>query len=295
MMYYFSIKTFFQTFFSVIFFLSVIFTGGLHAQTAVLPFHASGSTSLFSIVDAPIYLQEVFHFYFEKQKNYPLVDLHKTNAALRELNFQPENLLNRQSAGRICSSTGAEYLLTGSADFHSRSQIALSAVAYSCRSGKEVKKKEIGSVKNLQSIVSKLVNSASSYAQSKPQKTAAKNSSLNLYVILDLSGSMSFDLPQIKKALNSISEELPPGSNLDAYLLKNSRVEMMKSRGSLNEIKRRILKEKTSGKSSKNMFLQALTMVEKNFRWGGNNRLIILSDVSFPSGRMNDVESKLRR
>jgi len=291
-----SIKTYFRYLGFVVFFQIFIPFQNISAQTAVLPFYTSGNSPIFSIQDAPVYLQESFHFFFEIKKEYPLQSLYSVNRAIQETGFRGEKKLNLSLAKQICSHTGAEYLLTGTADFSSNSSVVLTATTFICRSGQTLEARRQGSVKNIQSDIAELVISVSTYAKSKSNSPAVyNNNSINLSIILDMSGSMNSDFISIEKALRSAAGNLPEQSKIDAYLLREGRVDRMRDGGNSSVVLNRIFKERTGGRSSRNDLFSALTMIEKDYRWGGKNRLLIFTDVDFPEGRMNDIESRLRR
>lgn len=278
----------------------------IHARSSdngvvVLPFKATGSVpdGFYSLKDLPVLIQESVHFIFSITRDYPLSDLQTTNRILKSINYQWEKPLDSSTASRICIDTGAGRLLTGSVHFYDKNDISLSGVVYSCRLNRvEATHKTAGKINNLQSILKETVHKIAVFAPEKVKnKKESKNETgVDVFAVVDMSGSMLKDRSRIDAALSASMNRLPDKSRLGIILLKhNGQNDILP----LSEEWRNQLVQfrltNMEGEVDVPLLNLALDEISRFRDWKNRNKKVILfSDVRSHGNRLLETERKLR-
>ena len=270
----------------------------------ILPFKIESSlaatkTFLFS-EDPALGLQKASHFLVERHYEYPLVPIPETRAILDELEFRAQSLLDSRRALQICRRSDADHLLTGNSYALSKRKLFLQVLSFSCRTQQILKspKIKVNSRIEIQSKLRRLLKNVLPFARSASlslSSSAPSQRAIDLAAILDFSGSMRQDMPEILRQLGYMKRNRRAESRLGAVVMEDQnqvRALQMNRNWDLNL---KILKAKEKrGEVTFATLLKALGAVERYEDWENKAMLLFFTDLSLSSRLASRLSLRLQ-
>ena len=259
----------------------------------VLPFKIEASltdTKAFLSSKYPaLDLQKASHFLIEQHYEYPLVPISETQSILDELEFKAHSLLDLKRARRICQRSTADYLLTGNSYAASKQSLLLQILSFNCRTHKLINspKVKINSRIAIQSKLRESLKRVLPFARARPlllSPSIPSQRALDLAVILDFSGSMRQDLPEILGQLRHIKRNYPVESRLGAITMEDqNRVEALKMNRNWHLNLKILSRKKKRGEVTFPGLLKALAVAERYENWENKAMLLFFTDLALSS------------
>lgn len=270
-------------------------------RLAILPFRVAGDPdpALFDRARLPDFLQHATYFLFENRLRFPLDDRLGLNTTLDGLGYKPDQIFDHNRAGKICAGTGSTHLLLGSANFRAADALVVNIVSYSCANARIIAKaRRSGRLAEMQRMLDDALGEACPFAQqlARPGGGPRRKSGLDLAVVLDTSGSMARDLPEIRKGLRAVSRFAPEGSRIGTVLLEDGdRIDVLPFTTHWDRMLRVLAAKKPTGNVGPRALERGLEKIEQYREQRGIPRLLVFSDAATGGDRLSLVESRLRR
>ena len=270
----------------------------------VLPFKIEASlpyTKLFlSSSDPALDLQRASHFLLEQHYEYPLISIPETQRILEELGFGARSILDQKRAVQICRRSDADYLITGNSYAPSKRRLILQKLSFNCRTQESLRSPKVGlsSRIEVQSSLRKILRRVLAFAVSRDIALHASPSSqrtLDAAVILDFSGSMRQDIPEILRQLRYIRGEQGAGSRLGIITMENQDyVEALKMNRDWGANLRIVSAKKKGGEVGFPAFLKALGVIERYENWENEALLLIFTDITLSRRHALGLRTRLQ-
>ncbi|MCP5486953.1 MAG: VWA domain-containing protein [Spirochaetales bacterium] len=275
---------------------------GARSSVLVLPFRIEGDPARarldISRPDMSRHLQEATHFLLPRVRDYPLESLEATRSATNRAGWSFDQSFDQEAGQSLCRTSGVTYLLAGTARFVSPERNFISFEAYSCPLLRVLNRDEKSdSIYHLQGVLRRTLQGATPFLTParRPGLPAAPGAT-DLAVVLDLSGSMIFDLESIRSGLAHLGSTLPPGSRLGLVTINGGDAQDVHPLdedwpGVLRWLQSRV----PGGEVSLRGLENAVATVERFREWRGRRQLLLFSDATAGGRRMVALESRLRR
>lgn len=285
--------------FTAILFFLFFLPGALAAEIVVLPFRIQGKPdpARFSRTELDRQLQEAVYFLARMAIDYPLTSPIRTARAVERSGWRPDQTLNFRPSRSICLETSALYLLAGEARFLGPGEVRLAMTMFSCHTMKKAAAvRRVGQVNRLQQMLLEMIRESASFARPKPQfPSDGRGNSVDLAVLLDCSGSMTGDLPYIKKSLEALLHRLSGESRLAVIALQgDGRRETLPFTNDRTRIRRFLKRQRAGGENSLRFLVESLNPIAQYQEWRGDPRLLVFSDVRL-AGETATLEGMLQR
>ena len=247
----------------------------------------------------PEFLQHAAYFLFEQRLRFPLQSRDDLNANLARAGYSASAVFSHETATKVCAETGVSHLLAGSANFRPADGLIVNIVSYSCRrSGVIAKGRASGRLSDLQRLLATGLREASPFARALAPAgpSGADPRALDLAVVIDTSGSMATDLPQIRKGLASVRRQAPEGSRIGTVFLDDGdRIDVLPFTRRWDRMLQVLSARRPAGNVSATGLERGLERIEQYRDTRGIPRLLVFSDAPAQGRRLQLVESRLRR
>ena len=236
-------------------------------------------------------LQRASHFILRHHRNHPLQSIRDSNRLWQNLGYTDDTILSINRAKEICRKSQAGFLLAGSAYIYTKRELAnkrlkLRVRPFFCRRAQLGKPQTavVNSPIQLQSQLRKILLQVTTFL--KPRQITYKASSprqkpIDIIALLDLSGSMRTDLPQIFTQLTYFQTQLAPASRLGIVAIRaKDRIENTAMTENWLGIIRKWRQNKTPrGNTTYSGLQKALQRIKRYKRQARNGALLVLTDM----------------
>ena len=275
---------------------------GARSSVLVLPFRIEGDPARarldISRPDMSRHLQEATHFLLPEVRDYPVESLEATRRATERAGWSFDQSFDQEAGQSLCRTSGVTYILAGTARFVSPERNFISFEAYSCPLLRVLNRDEKSdSIYRLQSVLRTTLQEATPFLSParRPNLPPAPGVT-DVAVVLDLSGSMIFDLENIRAGLTHLGGTLTPGSRLGLVTINGGDAQDIHPLdedwlGGLRWLQSR----SPGGEVSLRGLENAVATVERFREWRGRRQLLLFSDATAGGRRMSALENRLRR
>lgn len=268
-------------------------------EIAVLPFRITGNPDPLRMQSSelPGLYQEATHFLFESHRDYPLQSLSATAAALKDIRWNQDSVLDEKRSAQICIYTDSSHFLAGSAHFGTDNSLIVEMVVYSCAAHSVVgRSRRSGRVSAMQRLLRTAVVESTDFARARAHANeGTAGGAVDVVAVIDFSGSMAGVLPEIVTSLGAVRNRLPAGSRLAALSLEGREINALPFSDQWGRTIDALKAKRGAGETSVQTLRSALIKIEEERHWRGARKALIFSDAATGGQRQTELESRIRR